>query len=335
MSAIVQTYLNLLDSQRESVFSALEGLTDEQIWQRPAPNEWSIGEILDHNRVIFESTLQLFKINWALTSWYASLRRKRPYPVEIRDVYRDPGFPMKVGWLWPPRKKPAPLEQIKAEIRATHQETRAFYESRPADILGNGWMYDPVVGWVNYITALRVGIFHDQLHFDDVLKLAAQCAPCRQAPANGLSIRRAHSGEAAALTDIALAAKRYWGYPDKWIKIWTPLLTITPEFITANETYTATMNDKPVAFYAVSVNGERASLDHMWVHPQCIGKGIGRELFAHSLSRARALGANILEVEADPHAQGFYEKMGAHWVGKHIGDVSGQVRTLPVLEINL
>lgn len=148
-------------------------------------------------------------------------------------------------------------------------------------------------------------------------------------------IRRARKDEAPALTEIALAAKRYWGYPDKWIKTWTPLLTITPDFITANETYVATLNDQVVAFYAVSVKGTRANLEHMWVHPQVIGHGVGRKLFVHALGRARALGSTVLEVEADPHAQGFYEKMGAHWAGKHVGDVGGQERTLPVLEISL
>ncbi len=45
----VDTYLDLLDSQRETALAAVEGLSDEQIWQRPAPKEWSIGEILSHN----------------------------------------------------------------------------------------------------------------------------------------------------------------------------------------------------------------------------------------------------------------------------------------------
>jgi len=43
MADIVQQYLDLLDSQREVTFAALEGLTDAQIWQHPAPKEWSSG----------------------------------------------------------------------------------------------------------------------------------------------------------------------------------------------------------------------------------------------------------------------------------------------------
>ncbi len=38
-------------------------------------------------------------------------------------------------------------------------------------MLGNVYLYDPVFGWCNLIVTLRIGIYHDQLHFDDVLKL--------------------------------------------------------------------------------------------------------------------------------------------------------------------
>jgi GNAT superfamily N-acetyltransferase len=42
------------------------------------------------------------------------------------------------------------------------------------------------------------------------------------------------------------------------------------------------------------------------------GEGIGRALFHRALRRGRSPGAKILEVEFDPHAPGFYEKMGMH-----------------------
>ena len=43
--------------------------------------------------------------------------------------------------------------------------------------------------------------------------------------------------DAPTLTAIALAAKGYWGYPIAWLAEWTPGLRVTPEFITANETF--------------------------------------------------------------------------------------------------
>jgi hypothetical protein len=43
--------------------------------------------------------------------------------------------------------------------------------------------------------------------------------------------------EAAALTEIAFAAKRHWGYPEHWIAHWRSILTVTPEFVATHETY--------------------------------------------------------------------------------------------------
>ena len=43
----------------------------------------------------------------------------------------------------------------------------------------------------------------------------------------------------------------------------------------------------------------------------------------------------VLEIESDPNAQGFYERMGAKKIGEHRGEVDGQPRILPVLEMVL
>jgi hypothetical protein len=49
---------------------------------------------------------------------------------------------------------------------------RGFYTGKDPDLIGNIYAYDPAIGVVNLITALKVGIDHDQLHYDDVLKMA-------------------------------------------------------------------------------------------------------------------------------------------------------------------
>jgi GNAT superfamily N-acetyltransferase len=148
-------------------------------------------------------------------------------------------------------------------------------------------------------------------------------------------IRRATPDQAETLTHIAFAAKRHWGYPERWIQIWSPLLTISPEFIETHDTYAASINEKPIGFCAVSIEEEKGSIEHLWVLPDFIGKGIGAALFRHMLSRCKDLGVQVLEIESDPNAQGFYERMGAKVVGKHVGEVDGQPRILPVLEMVL
>jgi hypothetical protein len=174
---VVLDYLNLMDDQREAAFSALEEITDTQLWQRPASREWSMGEILDHNYLLMASSYPIVVWIWKLFGWYGRLRRSRSYQTQIEDVYRNPKFPQWVGFLWTPRyntRKPVTFDALKSELRDLHANIRAFYEGKERDVLGNLYLYDPVFGWCNMIVTLRIGIYHDQLHYDDVVKQAAQ-----------------------------------------------------------------------------------------------------------------------------------------------------------------
>jgi len=150
-----------------------------------------------------------------------------------------------------------------------------------------------------------------------------------------LTIQRAQTEHAEPLTKIAIAAKRHWGYPEHWMEIWTPQLTLSPAYIVHHETWLAAINEEPVAFYSLKQIEETWWLDHLWVLPSSMGQGLGAFLFRHALSRCRMVGASILRIESDPNAVGFYEKMGAQKVGELRGEVDGQLRVLPVMEIKL
>ena len=174
---MIDGYLDLLDSQREAAFAALEGLQESQLWQRPAPGEWSIGEILDHNYLLFASLYPVVKWVWRCNGWYARLRRKRAYTSAIEDLYRSPGFPHWVGFLWTPRhnaRKPVSLRELTTKIRTVHDATRKFYTGKDEDVLGNLYLCDPWFGWCNLIVTLRIGIYHDQLHYEDIIKQAGE-----------------------------------------------------------------------------------------------------------------------------------------------------------------
>lgn len=86
MSTLISEYLDLLDVQHESVLAVLDELTDFQLWQRRAPKERSIGEILDHNYLLFASTYPAVRWIWKLNGWYGRFRRNRPYKTEIEDL---------------------------------------------------------------------------------------------------------------------------------------------------------------------------------------------------------------------------------------------------------
>lgn len=150
-----------------------------------------------------------------------------------------------------------------------------------------------------------------------------------------ISIRRAAPKEAKTLTEIAIAAKRHWGYPERWMEIWKPQLTFSPAYFERNESWVAETDHTPIGFYTLREKDGSAWLENLWVSPEFIGKGVGKELFQHAVVLARQRGYERLQLEADPNATGFYEKMGMKKVGERTSDVEGQRRHLPILEIRL
>ena len=150
-----------------------------------------------------------------------------------------------------------------------------------------------------------------------------------------IQIRRARPDEAAALTEIAHAAKRHWGYPEKWIEHWKDDLTITPDFIANNEMYVAVAGEEIAGCCALVLSDSLAELDHMWIRPAQMGNGVGRALFNQIVERATQLNAPGLELSADPNAEGFYKRMGAMRIGEVRSEIEGQPRVLPRMRFAL
>jgi ribosomal protein S18 acetylase RimI-like enzyme len=150
-----------------------------------------------------------------------------------------------------------------------------------------------------------------------------------------LQIIRARPEQADALTRIALAAKRHWGYPERWMELWKPQLTFTPKYFEEHESWVAKIDHAPVAFYTLLQKEGRAWLENLWVSPEHIGKRLGKKLFLHAVEKSRERGFRILQLEADPNALGFYEKMGMKKISEQISEIEGEPRILPILELRL
>lgn len=168
--------------------------------------------------------------------------------------------------------------------------------------------------------------------------------------ATELRIRRALPAEADALTEIALSAKRHWGYPEDWIELWRSALTYTPDTFARMTIFCAEMaghvvgvcslmHDEPESRTSASANPAGAAepggaeIEGLWVTPTHMRRGIGAALMAHAMEEARRQGARYLRIAADPYAVAFYEKLGAYHVGTLPSRPAG--RALPVLRLDL
>lgn len=147
------------------------------------------------------------------------------------------------------------------------------------------------------------------------------------------TIRRAIPEDAATLSALAETSKASWGYPPEFIELWRPQLTVTSDLIGSGAVWVAERDREPLGFYALSLGGEDAELEHLWVAPRFMGRGIGCALLAHALAQARGSGASRVVVVSDPNAEAFYTRMGAIAIGTHPSAPAGRV--LPVLAFDL
>ncbi len=148
-------------------------------------------------------------------------------------------------------------------------------------------------------------------------------------------IRPARLPEAPALTAIAHAAKRRWGYPEAWINAWSAALTITPAAIEEHSVLVAELGGAVCGVAVLADRQSHWSLEHLWVDPTIHRQGIGRALFVSVVREAARRRGGVLRVESDPQAVGFYERMGARRTGTVAAPVLGTPRELPVLELDL
>ena len=150
-----------------------------------------------------------------------------------------------------------------------------------------------------------------------------------------ISIHRALAEDAAALSQIAFAAKAHWGYPERWLEIWKPQLTFSSEYFEQNESWMAEEDGVPMGFYTLQDKAGNAWIENLWVSPEFIGRGIGKQLFLYAAELSRQRDYKTLQLEADPNAVGFYKKMGMVQTRERHSEVESQPRILPVMEMNL
>ena len=74
-------------------------------------------------------------------------------------------------------------------------------------------------------------------------------------------IRKARRSECAALTRIAHAARRFWGYPENLMREWKADLTVSPQTLAQGQAYCAVRDARVVGFYATSGEGNERELE--------------------------------------------------------------------------
>ena len=148
-----------------------------------------------------------------------------------------------------------------------------------------------------------------------------------------IALRPPQRGEAQALTELCLRSKAVHGYDAAFIAMCRAELTVRPDR-PGHEIVVAENDGKVVGMAEISIGGDEAELEKIFVEPGVIGTGVGRALFDWARLRAVEKGAIQLSWDADPGAVPFYRAMGAVEVGRSpSGSIPG--RFLPRLRLDL
>ncbi|WP_299347865.1 GNAT family N-acetyltransferase [uncultured Maritalea sp.] len=149
-----------------------------------------------------------------------------------------------------------------------------------------------------------------------------------------MKIRKAYGHELPLLSELCLRSKAYWKYDHAFIEACREELTLTPENLADDYVMVAEDEGRAAGVVHLVLEGTTAELDKLFVDPKWIGKGVGRQLFSWALETARAKGATLMNVVADPGAAPFYERMGfKQFATVPSGSIPG--RTLPHMRLQL
>jgi N-acetylglutamate synthase-like GNAT family acetyltransferase len=149
-----------------------------------------------------------------------------------------------------------------------------------------------------------------------------------------VTVRRARPDEAGVLSNLALAAKGFWGYDQAFLESCRDELAFSPEDIVRRHFVVADLDGVVAGFYSLDGDPPVGELGNLWITPSKIGTGLGRNLWQDAMAAAAAAGFEYLKIDAEPNAEGFYRRMGAERVGETpSGSIPG--RMLPFLQVKV
>jgi GNAT superfamily N-acetyltransferase len=152
-----------------------------------------------------------------------------------------------------------------------------------------------------------------------------------------MKIREADKIDAQALTELTFRSKAYWNYSAEQLAAWTDDLTITSEYISKQNVFILTEDEKIYGYYSwFNMNETDVELDNMFIDPICIGKGFGKLLMQDFLKRVKMDGKKKITLYSEPNTEGFYQSAaggGFKTVGQHQSTI--KERFLPIMELFL
>lgn len=142
-----------------------------------------------------------------------------------------------------------------------------------------------------------------------------------------ITLRQAVPEDADALTDLAIRSKAAWGYDAAFMAACRDELVVEAAAIARDRVVLAgTAEGQIVGYYHLVAQDGAGLVEGLFVAPDRLRCGIGRQLWRHLEATARALRLTTLTLDADPFAASFYGAMGLTVVGQSpSGSIPGRL----------
>lgn len=131
-----------------------------------------------------------------------------------------------------------------------------------------------------------------------------------------INITDAQPGNLGQINELLRLSKAYWGYDSDFLDRFMAKLGITHAYMQQHAIKLFYVDDHLAGFFNFSFNTDGLfELDNFFLHPNYIGKGIGRKLWQACCQEAKQQGENEFIIWSDPNAEPFYVKMGCEKIG--------------------
>ncbi len=135
------------------------------------------------------------------------------------------------------------------------------------------------------------------------------------------------------INTVILAAKRHWGYSEELISLWLPDMVVDTKRLQIRQFWVVRSEVSIVGVLSLAeTDTTEAELEDLWVLPDYMGMGIGRQMMTFVLGYMRQACISRLKIVAEPNAEGFYRKMGAERIGWQPSIPPGRMLPVMVLE---
>ena len=166
-----------IDDTRERIFKRVEGLSDEQLKSRPAPNVWSVAEIVEHLAKI--ESLLLGMIKMMLTKAEGVSQKSDGAHVEVKPFSLDELIERARNekYTAPESASPSGREQLSdslAQLRRSREELHILRPRIEAIDLSTVTYRHPAFGPLNFYQWLAFIGVHEERHLSQIESASSQ-----------------------------------------------------------------------------------------------------------------------------------------------------------------